>query len=90
IVTISIALFKEDLGTLFSFGNLAFDLISLLVMLMIFVNFYSFIINFATEKSNLFINKHLLIAEEIHKEVPTAGSANEANDIENSDNLKTD
>ncbi|MEC0169900.1 hypothetical protein [Paenibacillus graminis] len=90
IVTISIALFKEDLETLFSFGNLAFDLISLLVMLMIFVNFYSFIINFATEKSNLFINKHLLIAEEIHKEVPTAGSANEANDIENSDNLKTD
>ncbi|WP_440960558.1 hypothetical protein ACN6KS_22675 [Paenibacillus nitricinens] len=90
IVTISIALFKEDFETLFSFGDLAFNLVSLLLMLIIFVNLYSFINNFATARSNIFINKHLLIAEEIHKEVPTVDSTNEATDNKKTDKLKSD
>lgn len=75
-VTLSIALVKDP-KIITSIGSLTIDFASLLVIILVFVSLYSLINNFSSSKISILINKHLLIAEEVHKEELSVDAADE-------------
>lgn len=82
LVTISIALFKDS-KMLVGFGQITIDFIELLLISFVFITLHSFINSVSFSKTNILISKHLLIAEEIHKEVATVKSSDVINNPHN-------